>query len=95
VEGPLSHSKKVVFGSIWKSPTPSKVVVFSWKLLHGRIPTKDNLARRNYVSLAVNLNCVFCGGKTKTANHLFLYCQIVFKVWNMIMNWLEISMITP
>jgi hypothetical protein len=32
-----------VFGEVeelWKSPTPSKVVAFSWKLLWDHIPTK-------------------------------------------------------
>jgi len=29
----LSNSKEVVFGSIWKSPAPLKVVAFSWRFL--------------------------------------------------------------
>jgi len=41
----LSESKEMVFGSVWKSPAPSKVVVFSWQLLLDRIQAKVNLAR--------------------------------------------------
>jgi len=86
VEGPLSCSKEVVFGLIWKSPAPSKVVVLFflfWKLLHNRIPKKDNFARRNCFLLEVNLNFVLCGGEVETPNHLFLHCQVVFQLWGL------------
>jgi len=42
-----SEEDKSVFSKLWKSPAPSKVVAFSWKLLHDRIPTRANLAVRN------------------------------------------------
>ena len=32
-------AQKRVFGQVWKSLTPSKVVTLSWKLLLNRIPT--------------------------------------------------------
>jgi len=84
-----------VFGSIWKSLTSSKIVAFSWKLRHNRIPTKDNLVRSICVPLEENLNCVFCGGGPKTSNHLFLYCEVVFELWSKIIVWLETNMATP
>lgn len=31
---------------VWKSCTPSKVVVFSWQLILDRIPTRSNLVSR-------------------------------------------------
>lgn len=43
---PLERTEEVVFDLLWKSPAPSKVVVFSWQLLFNRIPTKDNLLSR-------------------------------------------------
>jgi len=42
--------EKRVFRQIWKSPAPSKVVAFAWKLLLDRIPTRMNLARMNVLS---------------------------------------------
>jgi len=36
-----------VFGQIWKSPAPSKVVALSWRGLLDHVPTRVNLARRN------------------------------------------------
>jgi hypothetical protein len=35
------------FKAIWKCTAPSKVLGFSWMLLHDRIPTKTNLFRRH------------------------------------------------
>ncbi|MCI43972.1 F-box family protein, partial [Trifolium medium] len=31
-----------VFSNIWKSPAPSKVIAFSWKLLRNRVPVLTN-----------------------------------------------------
>ncbi|KEH34551.1 hypothetical protein MTR_3g063130 [Medicago truncatula] len=46
-----SETDKRVFRKIWKSPAPSRVVAFSWKLLYDRIPTKVNLAVRNVLPM--------------------------------------------
>jgi hypothetical protein len=43
----VSEEQGRVFSSIWKSQAPSKVIAFSWKLLHDRIPSKVNLAFRH------------------------------------------------
>jgi len=50
----------MVFGSVWKSPAPSKMVGFFWQLLLDRIPTKINLARRKILPLDESERCVFC-----------------------------------
>jgi hypothetical protein len=36
----------ILFSRIWKGPVPSKVSGFVWQLLHGRIPTRNNLVSR-------------------------------------------------
>jgi hypothetical protein len=54
----LSETKEMVFGSVWKSPAPSKVVAFSWQLLLDRIPTKDNLLRRRILPPKASVRCV-------------------------------------
>jgi hypothetical protein len=47
VEGSnLNLLEKKIFHNIWNSPTPSKVVAFSWQLLYDRVPTKENLLLR-------------------------------------------------
>lgn len=92
---PLENTKKVVFESVWKSPAPSKVVVFSWQLLLNRIPTKDNLLRRRILAPVSLGRCEFCDQVGETAAHLFLHCEWMFKVWSKVGGWLGINFITP
>lgn len=48
LEDGLNPVEEEVFGYLWKSPAPSKVVAFSWKLLRNRIPTGEILPFRIY-----------------------------------------------
>ncbi|XP_024626859.1 uncharacterized protein [Medicago truncatula] len=41
IEDLWREEEKLVFSQVWKSPTPLKVVAFSWKLLLDRLPTKN------------------------------------------------------
>ncbi|PNX71927.1 ribonuclease H [Trifolium pratense] len=40
----LEDGKAMIFYHIWDSPALSKVIAFSWQLLHDRISTRSNLA---------------------------------------------------
>jgi len=46
LEDDLVALEERMFGDLWKSPTPSKVIVFSWMALLDRIPTRSNLVVR-------------------------------------------------
>jgi hypothetical protein len=48
----------VIFSSIWNCPAPSKVSAFVWQLLHGRVPTRNNLATRRIIDANGDLSCV-------------------------------------
>ena len=73
VEDTITFEQRRVFSRIWKNAAPSKVIAFTWKLLHNRIPTKVNLAQRHALSPEISLNCVMCDGVQETANHLMLH----------------------
>lgn len=94
-EESLDELERRVFKHIWKSPAPSKVVVFSWKLLHDRIPTKINLAIRNCFPPDTSYECVWCNNTAEDATHLFLHCEGVKVVWCKIMEWLDFNFIIP
>jgi hypothetical protein len=49
-----------VMGLTWESYAPSNVVVFSWKLLPQRIPTRWNLYKRKVIQDEDLVNCVRC-----------------------------------
>jgi hypothetical protein len=77
----LSFYEMKMFSKIWESPTPSKIVVFSWQLFHNRLPTKDNLYRRGVIELEAGANCVWCLSNPETAKHLFVHCNFAHRVW--------------
>lgn len=84
-----------VFLQIWMSKVPSKVVVFSWKLLHDRIPTKTNLAIRNALPADSSQVCVLCNSTAEDSKHLFLHCEGTSVIWRKLMDWLDFNFLIP
>jgi hypothetical protein len=83
------------FASVWKCFAPSKVRGFTWQLLHGRIPTRQNLVARHVIPDGEDNSCVLCGEGIETELHLFLYCEIALLVWMEIFYWLQVPFSLP
>ncbi|KAG9444848.1 hypothetical protein H6P81_016188 [Aristolochia fimbriata] len=63
----------------WQLRTPPKVQFFIWSALHGKILTRDVLARRSQ-----QLNSLICplfNAWMETADHLLLSCEYTWKIW--------------
>jgi hypothetical protein len=71
---PVQHKK------IWKLNIPLKIKIFLWYLQKGVIPTKDNLARKNWRG---SQKCVDCSSN-ETIKHLFIECPYARMVWRII-----------
>jgi hypothetical protein len=84
-----------IFNNIWASPTPSKVIDFSWQLLHDRVPTKDNLLLRGVLPRTSGDNCVWCNDLRESTSHLFLHCNMALVVWYGIFKWLGVVIVVP
>jgi len=95
VEDRWWEDEKMVFGGISKSAAPLKVIVFSWKALLNRIPTKSNLRIRNVIPADASSLCVGCGRVDETSVHLLLHCDLAIEVWGRVMRWWNFSMVTP
>jgi len=89
------EEEKQVFKNMWKSAAPSKVVVFGWRMLLNRIPTRDNLELRNVLSSEGSSLCVMCNLKVESALHLFVHCDVACSVWLKLMSWLNCWFLTP
>lgn len=63
----VERGEKWVLNYIWKSPTPLKVLTFSWTLLQDHIPTWDNLALRRVLGGEDLRDCVLCGRRDESA----------------------------
>ena len=84
---------KVLLGSLtktrWNNWVPSKVNIFIWRLLLGRIPTRTRLRDRG-IDVGSVL-CPICGGEQETVEHLFIRCKVAEDVWNLVFRWLQIQ----
>ena len=79
---------------LWNKQVPLKVFVFVWRLLHNRIPTKDNLIHRRIIPID-DTACIGGCGSSETSDHLLFRCDHFDMVWHRIYQWLGISFIVP
>jgi len=80
VDGDSNGLEKGMFGYIWKSRAPSKVLAFVWATLLNRIPTRVNLAARGVLGVESSRSCVLCVVRDETEVHLFLHCEEIQRV---------------
>ncbi|KAK2410194.1 hypothetical protein QL285_045571 [Trifolium repens] len=73
---------------LWKSDIPSKILVFGWRLLLDRLPTRAALARRGFLANTDELRCVFCTQHDEDSTHLFFSCPFSQGVWNDVFQWI-------
>jgi hypothetical protein len=92
---PIPIYRESAFKAIWKCLAPSKVSGFVWMVLHGRVPTRENLLRRNIIAATGDHCCVFCGNSVETVPHLFLYCNAILQIWERILAWLGLNFSLP
>ena len=64
---------------LWKTKIPSKIAIFAWRLCRGRLPTKENLRKRNIQ--INNMLCPFCSGAMEDESHLFIHCIKIQPIW--------------
>jgi hypothetical protein len=95
LEDGLNTLEERVFGDLWKSPAPSKVIAFSWMAFLDRIPTRSNLELHRVLTQEDPRNCVMCGHREETTTHLFLHCDLTCLLWRLVFDWLGVNFITP
>ncbi|KVH96764.1 Endonuclease/exonuclease/phosphatase [Cynara cardunculus var. scolymus] len=60
--------------SWWVNWVPTKINILAWRLLHKRLPTKNNLIKRGVVCLSSL--CPLCECAEEDEEHLFIGCSI-------------------
>lgn len=63
---------------LWKAGIPLKIKIFMWQMFRNRLPTSDNMAKRNGPS---NGTCAICG-LVEDANHVFSGCCLARFAWS-------------
>jgi hypothetical protein len=73
---------------LWKIDVPSKVLVFGWRFILDRLPTRLALNHRGIILNRNDMSCAFCSLNTEDIGHLFFSCQFSVGIWNAISNWI-------
>lgn len=73
--------KDEVFSFIWNLKCPNKITFLMWRTMKNRIPTKDNLRRKNIIIQQADLVCCICQHHCETLQYLFIECPVVWSVW--------------
>ncbi|XP_057770688.1 uncharacterized protein LOC130990474 [Salvia miltiorrhiza] len=76
------------FALIWKTPASATAITTAWKVLKGRLPTVDNLRRRQVV-LQPAACCVLCNSSEESIDHLFFSCHKSDEIWKSIFLWID------
>lgn len=71
--------------TVWNSLIPSKVNILMWRIMLDRIPTRDNLRKREIDIDSVL--CPVCGKDIETSRHLMFECDVAEEVWRFLERW--------
>ncbi|XP_028188880.1 uncharacterized protein LOC114375302 [Glycine soja] len=83
---PIGHLNRG-FSQLWEIKVPPRALSFAWRLLWDRLPTKENLIRRQVV--IENDLCTFCQSQVKSASHLFFTCKKFMPMWWEFNSWVK------
>jgi len=72
---------------VWHHQVPLKVLVFAWRLLQDRLPTRANLAVRAIIPTTSTYYVSGCG-QIETVEHLFLTRSTFGLLWQLVRDWI-------
>jgi hypothetical protein len=73
---------------LWKIDVPSKALVFGWRFLLDKLPTRAALNHRGILTNLDDLHCISCSHIGEDCDHLFYFCQFSKGIWASISQWL-------
>jgi len=82
--GQNAHWSKLV----WNQDIPPTKSLLTWRLMHQRIPTDNNLMLRGCSLASI---CSNCSQTAETSFHLFFECEFAKYLWNCLAGILNIS----
>lgn len=71
---------------LWKVRVPPKILFFSWRIIHNKIATKDQLWKRGIVLDGNDANFVFCSLEEKSILHLLGGCPVLVGIWRKVFD---------
>ncbi|XP_057806190.1 uncharacterized protein LOC131021117 [Salvia miltiorrhiza] len=73
---------------IWKARVSFKAKTVTWRIFKGRLPTCDNLLRRQVPLSASDVLCTACEEENESVEHFFFVCKRSCELWDAILLWI-------
>ena len=86
-EASLDGIEDTAFAELWKLKVLNKILVFAWRLLRDRLPTRRNIHRRQ-----VEINdrrYLFCNSMEEDTGHMFFHCSKISPLWWESLSWVN------
>ena len=85
------HGDFPLVKKLWKTGVTSKVAIFCWFVLWGKVNTHELMLLRN-PQLAISPGwCYMCKNSNEDIKHLFLHCPFAPKLWSFLLKKLGVS----
>lgn len=84
-----------IFTTLWKQNIPLKVRFFLWRLFLNRLPTLDNLKKKNVRVSSNSWLCPLCNQVEETTTHVFFSCRVAESVWKTIYSRGSLATVLP
>lgn len=81
----------IALKQVWMTKVPSKIKFFVWKVLLGRIPTREQLAKRGMIHNSHEKIYACCFKGNESLSHLFFGYRVSKKVWEEVFIWLDME----
>jgi hypothetical protein len=75
---------------VWRAKAEAKCKFFAWTLLHKKILTANNLAKRQWPNDPI---CKLCNTEPETPTHLCKDCDFTKRAWAFLRQWLGLAVI--
>ncbi|XP_057450142.1 uncharacterized protein LOC130741304 [Lotus japonicus] len=79
----------------WEPEAEGLFTAFIWRVLWGRLQTKENLKRRGIITGDQLVTCVFCNTDEESMKHLLFSCPFAAQVWNTYNRWIGLGAALP
>ncbi|WVZ82442.1 hypothetical protein U9M48_029705, partial [Paspalum notatum var. saurae] len=80
---------QVHFFDLWRIKIPPRVHFFLWLLIHNRVLTRSNLAKRKHLE---STTCLFCS-EDDTCHHFFFFeCAVARQMWRILSEVLRLEL---
>jgi hypothetical protein len=73
------HQELVWAKAIWNIDIPPSKSLLVWRIMHGKVPTDENLMSRGCFIPSM---CNLCNSHVETSFHIFFECSYAIKLWS-------------